>query len=247
MLKSLQVLLNDTHSKHLTGIPLWNYLEKKAQLVTTETTDAPAKHDMINRLQLEMFMEEQSAKFDYEFSLFKGRFDDQMIHALSTVADLLVIDRQNLNEYCGGKALSDLLEKVACPILILPSAIEITGLIMLHDGTVTSVQTIKSFLGLFNRDLRQLPLSVLVEDPEESVDIDKERALIDYLKMFFNDIGVQLMDDDPENCYVKLVETAIERPLVMAGGKLGESVLNCNAMHKQVIDQAPCFIYRGNT
>ena len=245
-MKSLQVLLNDTHSKHLTGIPLWKYLEKKAQLVVSGESNSTLKSDMIKRLEMEVFMEEQSAHFGYEFNLFKGRFDDQMIHALSTVADLLVVDRASLNDFCEGETISELLDKVACPILILPSSVDLTGLIMLHDGTVNSVQTIKSFLGLFNKSLRDLPLSILVEDPENTVDIDKEKVLIDYLKMFFTDIGVQLMDDDPGNCYVRLIETDIERPLIMAGGQLGESVLNCNKLHKFVTDKAPCFIFRGN-
>ena len=49
----------------------------------------------------------------------------------------------------------------------------------------------KGFLKLFNEDLRNLPLSLLMSDPESELEMEREKVFIKYLKVYFQNIGAQ--------------------------------------------------------
>ena len=239
LLTDLSHLLNRAETNLLTGIFLPDYFERKTVGVNKKSTDLASK------VTFEIEMEREAAGFDMEFEMFRGILDDEMLRSLSTVADLMVVDRKMLQRYCGEDVLVDLVRSVSCPVLVLPHEKEIGSLVMVHDGTTTSVQAVKHFLNLFNPALRALPLSVLVRDPTDKNDIQNEKVFIEYLKLFFRDIGIQLMNDEPVDCLVRNMRATSEKPLLLVGGEPGNKLLHCNADNRVVTDNAPTFIFKG--
>ena len=236
----LRHFLNSTETNLLTGIFLPDYFEKKSG-----NTIQKRPENLVSKVAFEIGMEHEAASFDMEFEMFKGTLDDEMLRSLSTVADLMIVDQKVLQKYGGEDMLRDLLKFVSCPVLVLPRGMKIESLVMVHDGTVSSVQAVKHFLHLFNPSFRTLPLSVLVSGPSSKNDIQNEKVFIEYLKLFFKDIGIQLMDDEPVHCLVKSVEAASEKPLLLIGGGRGNQIFCCDTGRKAVTDSTPTFIFKG--
>ncbi|MCE7993386.1 MAG: hypothetical protein HEP71_15475 [Roseivirga sp.] len=242
----LQELLNESHKKYLTGVRLSQYLEQKLVLASGETTEDKEVSKLLTILEHSLEMEHLASQHNMEFDMFQGRLDDNALKHMSAVADLMVIDRKVLAPYCGEGILEDLVKSVYCPVLVLPEDKEIKSLLMVYDGSFSSIQTLKGFLSLFHPRLRKLPFSVLVQDPDSKKDMEQERVFIDYIKLFFDDIGVQLMSDDTVNCLVKSIETTADKPMLLFGGKAGSEIMNCNTQNRQITDGSPSFIYKGN-
>lgn len=246
--KDLEGLLNDTHQKYLTGIHLTQYLEQKLVLVSPEARNINKEmNKLLNLLEYSLEMEHAANDLTMDFEMFQGTLNDNALTHLSAVADLMVIDRKVLAPFCGEGILQDLIKHLYCPVLVLPEDKEIQSLIMVYDGSFTSIQTLKNFLSLFNAKLRKLPFYVLVQDPSSKKEMEQERIFIDYLKLFFDDIGVQLMADDTVNCLVKSIATTAEKPMLLFGGKAGAEIMNCKPDNHQITDITPSFINKGNT
>ncbi len=245
--KELEGLLNESHKKYLTGIRLAQYLEQKLVLVESSGKQAGREvSKLLTMLEHSLEMEHLANELHMEFDMFQSDLTDDGLRHLSAVADLMVVDRKVLSPFCGEGVLEDLVKSVHCPVLVLPEDKEVKSLLMVYDGSFSSIQTLKSFLSVFHPKLRKLPFYVLVKDPDSKKDMEQERVFIDYLKLFFDDIGVQLMVDDTVNSLVHSVKSTAEKPLLLFGGKAGSEIMNCNVDNRQITDNSPSFIYKGN-
>ncbi len=241
LLTTINSLLNTTHSKFLTGISLSNYLEKKLVLASPK----PSK-ELKPPSAPKSFENPKGAKSPgVNFEMFKGEIDDTVLGSLSSVADLLIIDSNIIEQFGGEDILADLVAAVTCPVLVLPDDKPVNSLIMVHDGTLSSVKAVKYFISLFDQQLRNLPVSVLVSDPKDKKDIESEKVFIDYIKLFFGDIGIQLMDNEPVQCLIKNIERSSQNPMIILGRIVGNDVLGRASEHKSIISNAPTFIYKN--
>jgi len=239
----LRSLLNETHEKFLTGIRLQDYFDRKLASIGTGPNSQLNK--VLSGLQYAVEMEDSAKALDMHFNIHKGVLGDDTLKNLSSVADLMIIDRKTLAPFCGEDVLCQLIGNLFCPVLVLPETRKIESLVMVYDGSFSSIQAVKSFVSVFHTRFRQLPFYVLVQDPESQKAVQKERVFIDYLMMFFNDIGVQLMDDETIHCLDRVVGSTSENPLLLFGGNTGDEVLNCNADSRYITDSNPSFIYKG--
>lgn len=245
--KDVKDLLNASHKKYLTGIRLVQYLEEKRVLIAPDSKAAkPKMSKLLTMLEFSLEMEHLANDEQMEFEMFQGNLNDNALSHLSAVADLIVIDRKLLAPFCGEGVLDILVKSVHCPVLVLPQDKEVKSLMMVYDGSFSSIQTLKSFLSVFNPELRKLPFYVLVQDPDSKKDMERERVFIDYLKLFFDDIGVQLMIDDTVHSLVNSIEYLAHKPMLLFGGKAGAEIMNCTAENRQITERSPSFIYRGN-
>lgn len=194
--------MNSSHSKILTGLSLSKYLDGKLMLASSQveksyhgtSEDALIDH----RVDLEIETEKVAKELGMEFKMHKKSIDDNTLSALTTVADLLILEKKNVSKYHDAEVLSDLVKLAACPVLIVTDKAKFENLLLVHDGCNSSVQAVKHFIAIFNQDLRSLPVSVLTSHPKSKRDIESEKVFIDYVKLFFNNIGIQLMTDEPE-------------------------------------------------
>ena len=247
LFRDLKPLLNESHKKYLTGIRLAEYFESKLLLAQHNGhTNGVEVSKMLERLQYATEMEKAAEDMEMEFEVFKGKLNDSSLRSLSVVADLMVLDRKVLAPFCGESVLSELISSVHCPVLVLPADRKVSRLMMVYDGSFSSVHALKSFLSIFHPKLRSLPFSVLVEDPESKVDMEQEKVFVDYLKMFFKDIGIQLMVEDAVDSLEQSLEIDEEKPLLLFGGRTGNEVLNCNKENRHITDNNPSFIFKGH-
>ena len=245
VLGELRSLLNETHEKYLTGFRLQDYLDSR--LVPLGVRGVPPLKKVLNGLQFEVNMEETAKEIGMNFSIHKGELEEGTLKNLSSVADLMIIDRKTLAPFCAEEVLSELISHVCCPVLVLPETREIESLVMVYDGSLSSIQAVKSFVTVFHPRFRKLPFSVLVQDPGCQKAVQKEQVFINYLMMFFKNIGVQMMDDETIHCLDRIINTASEKPLLLFGGNTGNEILSCNQHDTRYItDYNPSFIHKGD-
>ncbi len=239
----LRSLLNETHEKFLTGLRLQDYFEMKLAPVGAQA--GTRLKSMLNGLQYAVDMEGEAKGQGMQFEMHRGKLEDYSLRHMSAVADLMIIDRKTLAPFCGEDVLGQLMQSLYCPVLVLPETRDIESLVMVFDGSFSSIQAVKSFVTVFHPSFRELPFNLLVQDPESQKAMQKERVFIDYLKMFFKDIGVQLMDDDTIECLDRVIGRTSEKPLLLFGGNTGKEVLKCNLDARYIADNNPSFIYKG--
>lgn len=245
VLGELRSLLNETHEKYLTGFRLQDYLDSR--LVPVSARAVPSLKKVLSGLQFEVNMEETAKDIGINFSIHKGELKDDTLKNLSSVADLMIIDRKTLAPFCDEEVLKELIGSVCCPVLVLPETRGIESLVMVYDGSFSSIQAVKSFVAVFHPRFRKLPFSVLVQDPGCQKAVQKEQVFINYLMMFFKNIGVQLMDDETIHCLDRVINTASEKPLLLFGGSTGNEMFNCNRHDTRYItDYNPSFIHNGD-
>lgn len=241
--EELKSLLNESHEKYLTGIRLQDYFDMK--LAPVGVGKGAELKSVLNGLQYAVDMEGEAKDLGMQFEMHKGRLEDFTLRHMSAVADLMIIDRKTLAPFCGEDVLGQLIANLFCPVLVLPENRNIASLVMVFDGSFSSIQAVKSFVRVFHPRFRELPFSVLVKDPESQKAMQKERVFIDYLKMYFHDIGVQLMADETIACLGRMIGSTSEKPLLLFGGITGNEVLNCNRDTRYITDYNPSFIYKG--
>lgn len=218
-------------------------MDSKLSLASNQEEKINGKIDkeaLINR-EIELVADE----LGMEFKMHKKSIDDNTLGALTSVADLLIINKEELSKYENQVVLTDIVKLVACPVLIIPDNPQFENLLMVHDGSRSSVQAVKHFITIFNQDLRTLPVSVLTSDPKSNRDIESEKVFIDYVKLFFNDIGIQLMTDEPLNCMVRNIEYASNNSMIVVGEETGIDILNCTTKNKALLDELPIFIFKN--
>ena len=246
VLDELRSLLNETHEKYLTGFRLQDYFDSR--LLPVGGRAVPSLKKVLSGLQFEVNMEETAKDIGMNFSIHKGELEDGTLKNLSSIADLMIIDRKTPAPVCDEEdVLKELIGSVCCPVLVLPETREIESLVMVYDGSFSSIQAVKSFVAVFHPRFRKLPFSVLVQDPGCQKAVQKEQVFINYLMMFFNNIGVQMMDDETIHCLDRIINTASEKPLLLFGGNTGNEILSCNRHDTRYItDYNPSFIHNGD-
>ncbi len=244
-LENVTAILNTTHHKFLTGISISGYLKKKLVFADKKNSTVPKSSTFEARAEVEIGLEQEAKQLGVKFSMTRGEIDDTTLSTLSSVADLLIINEKVLQQLLRQGILSELMESIVCPILTLPMNGHIARLVMVQDGTLSSVHAVKHFLRLFRRELRSLPAHVLVSEPENRKDIQGEKVFIDYIKMFFNDLGIQLMCDHLVNSLTKNIKDIPEPPLVIVGESGGCQMLNSSKKNPILDGEIPTLIFKN--
>jgi|SRR5690554_6017005 len=105
---------------------------------------------------------------------------------LSIFADFIIMHRDLLQNNAFARAYG----KVTSPVLILPANFEsINHVVLSADGSSESIRIIKQFTQLFARQIKNIHVTLIyvMDDIFETSD---EYLLIDYLKGFFEELGV---------------------------------------------------------
>lgn len=238
LIKDLLNLLNTTHEKYVTAFSPKNY--ESSQLVAVNSGFSNSTTDLdhfVEDVEIEALLQQKAEEYDVNFQWLGDPLDEERLTSLSTVFDLMILE-ENSFEGCSISVVDELLSVVKCPILLLPRDWEIENLVVFHDGSMDSVKMIKDFINLFNPDLRNLPLSLLISHSDKDYDVDAEKVFVDYLKMFFKDIGVQLIQGNfLDNLNQSIVYNS-NKPFLMFGVK-GKTI-----SAERIID-SPTFLFKG--
>lgn len=243
----MKLLLNTSHSKILTGISLSKYLETKLALIQGNEVVIEEKASAVSPIDDKTEFELLAKDFGMEYKMYNKAIDDNALGALTSVADLIIFDRNELSKFHDHGILTAFLKMISCPVMIIPENAKFENLLMVHDGGHPSVQAVKHFITIFNPDLRTLPVSVLTSDPKSKRDIENEKVFIDYVKLFFNDIGIQLMSDKPLKSIVRNIEHASNNSMIVVSEECGMEILNCNSKNRALFKDSPIFIFKNTS
>lgn len=223
LMESSQMLLN----KSIRKIFKVFYLEELLQVdgVTAGVSTQNEIDSLVSKVENEMLVERYAKDHNYKVEILRDIEDEFTILSQSSVADLIVLELNDEIFLHDRQLLSLFLEKVDCPVLILPKDFSLECLVAVHDASKSSVKALKEFLKLFDESLTKKPLSLLMEEPESSLEIKRERVFINYLRLFFEDMGAQHIHDESLESLLDFVGKECEKPMLVIDTNLGLQIL----------------------
>ena len=163
----------------------------------------------------------------------------------SAFAHLLLMDYQLLDKLYPGKpeeAFHHVIEKIKCPVLLVSlDEADCEDLIFLFDGSDSSIASIKNFIKVFDLALKWQALTILALTPNGEMDIVNERLLVDFIRLNFTNVGIQITDRG--NFMKNLVDlTLSERHSMIISGANTVDLLNSDSfLHLAYKHKYPLF------
>ncbi len=213
LLEDLFNLLNKTHLKYISLF----YPERFVNSKSLETSSDESLDSLVKKAEKELTAKEKAYLYNMSLDTTESIKTKSQLSSLSTVYDLLIWEQSAFSAF-DSETFKSIVQHIKCPFLMLPKNWEVKNLIILHDGSVDSVRMTKSFINLFSSDFLELPLSILMTELENGNENGGEKAFIEYLKLFFKNIGIQLMCDNAVDCLNQRAVYDSERPFLMLGG-----------------------------
>lgn len=240
LLKDLFGLLNTSHQKYVSAYSPLNAQDQKQAVNPYEHSEHQELGVELIRIEDQLRLEEKARAYNIELELISNLKNFAQLRRLSTICDLMVWD-QSVFSGTDLDVLLQTLDVVECPVLFLPKNWTAQTLVLPFDNSMDTIRMLKSFLGLFNEGLRKLPLSVLATYPEDMGQIEGEKVFIDYLKLFFNDMGIRLMPDSIVSCMEYTPVWDCREPFLLVGKKeVGKNELMMSAKEGR-----PLFIFKA--
>ncbi|MFT7149897.1 MAG: hypothetical protein ACI82Q_001760 [Nonlabens sp.] len=238
LLKDLSNLLNETHKKYISAFSPKNFQSKKLVAANAGAANGFDSLDhLVSNFDRDLALKKLAADLSIHFQWIHEALDHERLSSLSTVSDLLILEQEAFSD--GDVSIfEEIVTTVKCPVLLLPKDWEIENLVVFHDGSMDSVKMVKDFINLFNSSLRDLPLSVLISDPMGDYDIEGEKVFIDYLKLFFNNIGIQKIQGQLMDNLTQSIVYNSSKPFLMLG-------VEDNVVSSQNILESPTFLFKG--
>ncbi len=151
------------------------------------------------------------------------RLTTQEVIKQTTFADLLILSYQIFIDHEHEQPASSLLYQILrgskCPVMILPDDIQKIGnIIFTYDGKESSVFAIRSFSNLFAAQSKNKPVSILsvMQSPDDER-IRDEKLLMNLIKQYFNDVGIQLLEGRSISNEISNFAHGVENPMIVMG------------------------------
>lgn len=242
LLNRVEGLLNKSHTKYLSLILLDELFKQK---LVTANASGYSGENILKKIEYEVNFEKEATARWMNLELARDISNFDQLATQSTVADLVLFERQSILDNYGEDQLNQLVSAVNCPVAILPDHEAHDSIIVVHDGSMKVVPTVKSFINMFSLELRQLPVSVFVSDPDNNFQIDSEKVFIDYLKLYFKDIGIQLMDCDAAVCLKDHIRKEHLRPILLMNATTCSDFIHQKIFNSKITKNAATFIFKG--
>lgn len=240
----LQGFLNKQHEYFLTFL-LLDQFQEPVLAQSRSNSQEFSTADITKKIEFEMEVEMLPSHSEMRVDVFKQELSLTNLHGLTKVADLLVIDAEAFKHDDNWNRINEITDKVNCPVLVLPRGRNVSRIIMVHDPREQSINMVKSFLKLFNQDLTQFPLSVLFAFPDDEEQTENEKFFVEYLKMSFPNLGLQLMIEAPIDELIANLDSDDQNALVLVSQKLGAEILEYPKDRKYKACNTPLFIYKS--
>ena len=196
---------------------------------------------LVSKVENELLVEKYAKEHGFSVELLRHVEDELTVSSQSSVADLMIVDL-DYEEHLKEQFLANLFQQVDCPILLLPKKYDFDCLVAVHDASKASVKTLKDFLKLFDENLMKLPFSLLMEEAVEEMDMKRERVFINYLKLFFEDMGAQHIHDDPLKSLYDFVQNECDKPMLCVNNSLGMEIVESDEVFSLQDLKHPIFI-----
>lgn len=197
---------------HLVGVFLEDFTYhsyKIYDLVDDEGVSETKRHnleeiDIEARQQATMDFETACREKGLNYSVHHDRniAIQELIHE-SIYADLLIIgSNETLSHYAEDRPtrfIRDLLERVQCPVMLVPASYkQYDKLVLLYDGEPSSVYAIKEFSYLFS-DIHRMETEVLtINNPKHTLHLPGNRLMKEFMRRHFPAAFYTVLKGDPE-------------------------------------------------
>lgn len=238
LFEKTEVLLQSLSKKYFKAFSL----EEAFNLhpVTVNSAIEPGIDRLVQKVEHELRIEKYARQHGATVEILHDFEDDSTLISESTVADLMMVDSTNL----GYDHLKELVETVNCPILLLPENLDIECFVAVHDANQTSVRMMKSFVDLFNPKLRELPISLLMSDPDDELEMKNEKVFVNYLRLYFKNLGAQHMYDDVVPSLYKFVQNECDSPMLLVSEIVAQEVILSTQQFDTQVLEHPIFIFK---
>jgi hypothetical protein len=239
--KRLQAFLNAQHEYFLSFL----FLDYFQELIFTQSeslNEHLSSAQIVKKIEFEVDVETLPANSNFNIDVFKSTLNSPTLNGLTTVADLMIIDGEIYKNYNECHKIRALVSNVNCPVLVLPEGNAVSRIIMVHDPALHSIAMVKDFLRLFNQDLTKLPLTVLFAFPDSEEQTENEKYFVDYLKMAFPNLGMQLIVNDPMEELLDNFNSETSNALIMVSNDLAYDIFDCHDNKSNPVSCAPFFI-----
>ena len=237
----LQSFLNPQHEYFFTFLCL-DYFQEP--VLAHSDSEQLSSSEIIKKMEFEMEVEVLSAQAGKRIDVFRPQLTPTTLHGLTNVADLLIIDSEVYAEH-GRHRISEIIDEVNCAVFVLPRCKQVSRLILVHEPNEHSIKMVKHFLRLAHQELTKLPLSVLFAFPDDDEQTENEKFFVEYLKMSFPNLGLQLMIQEPIDELTSNLNSDPESAIVMVGQKLGKEMLNYSDVNSTFTLKSPLFIHKS--
>ena len=242
LFQRLTSLLNKTHTKYLSAFNLSELVKENLVLVNGQSSNGLG--DLVDKIEEEAKMESLANDYGMNFELISTIAGKNRLGSLSTVFDLAVFESSVFDEY-DESFMMNILDDLRCSVLILPKNIELDEILVVNDGSMDSIRMVKTFLNTFDPELRNLPVSVYLLDPDTNFDIESEKVFVDYLKLYCKNIGVQMLCEDPIKSIIDQVTIPGRKPFLMPGITEEAREFNQQMILNKDFRETPIFIFKG--
>jgi hypothetical protein len=146
----------------------------------------------------------------------------ELIHE-SIYADLLIIgSNETLTHYAEDRPtrfIRDLLERVQCPVMVVPASYKpLDKLVLLYDGEPSSVYAIKEFSYLFPAIHRFETEVLTINNPKHTLHVPGNRLMKEFMRRHFPAAFYTVFKGDPETEIINYLEQLEGRnPVIVLG------------------------------
>lgn len=147
----------------------------------------------------------------------------------SIYADVMVINvNESFTEYpqAPGRSIRHLLAETQCPLLIVPDDYKpVNKIILLYDGSPSSVYAIKIFNNLFENQ-QDMDIEVVTAKPTEDDALQSNSKLIkEFLSRHYPHATYTVLKGKPEDAITEYIAKQTDNALIVMGGYQRSSVL----------------------
>lgn len=202
------------HSHMLTGLNYEQLVKEKKEL---NAADQQAREDAVAQFERSC----SAAGLNYSVHHDCSLAAQELLHE-SVYADLLIIGKkETFNQYehdIPTTFVQNMLANAECPVLVVPQEYKpVNKIILLYDGTPSSVYAIKLFSCL-SAAWSQLPVNVVsVKAPGLSRHLPEHRFMKELMKRHFDAVEYTILAGEPEEEIIKYLKYRRQDELVVLG------------------------------
>lgn len=187
----------------------------------------PFKSDLINddikkKAEILSLFEENAKANDIIYSINNDfRLNSHELLKKTAYADLLLLNYtvfMNRSYRPNSSMIYSILKGSRCPVMVMPSDVnQIDNIIFTFDGKESSMFAIRAFCNLFAETTKDKEITILTVMPSEDEEIENEKLLMDFVKKYYKNIGLQLLVGDNISLEISNFAESVDNPLVVMG------------------------------
>ncbi|NVJ45927.1 MAG: hypothetical protein HWE07_02335 [Cytophagia bacterium] len=234
-------LLSKSIQKRFKVVFLDEVLQK--QTVTVQASEQGRIDRLVSRVENDLLVEKYARERGYAVELLHEVEDELTLQSQCSVADLIIIDFDFPDKLTSYNLIKEAFSQADCPkLLLFPNGMSFNCLVAVHYASKASVRVLKDFLKLFDESFTKLPFSLLMDEPRGELEMKRERVFINYLKLFFEDMGAQHIYDEPLDSLLNFIRNECENPLLMVNSELGQEIMESDEFLNSPMPNHPIFI-----